>query len=56
MEPTSRVIARLDVAQTLAWGSTYYLPAMLATPIERDLGVAPPTIFAAFSAALIVSG
>lgn len=49
------VIARLGIAQTLAWGSTYYLPAMLATPMARDLGVTPPTIFAAFSAALIVS-
>ncbi|GLC97890.1 MFS transporter [Cupriavidus sp. TA19] len=55
MEPTTSVIARLGVAQTLAWGSTYYLPAMLATPMSRDLGVAPATIFAAFSAALIVS-
>ncbi|SOY44422.1 MFS transporter [Cupriavidus taiwanensis] len=55
MEPTASVIARLGVAQTLAWGSTYYLPAMLATPMARDLGVAPATIFAAFSAALIVS-
>ena len=28
---------------------------MLATPIARDLGVAPATVFAAFSAALLVS-
>ncbi|WP_454753702.1 MFS transporter [Cupriavidus necator] len=55
MEPTNSVIARLGVAQTLAWGSTYYLPAMLATRMARDLGVAPSMIFAAFSAALIVS-
>ncbi|WP_343878813.1 MFS transporter, partial [Cupriavidus pauculus] len=55
MEPSSSVIARLGVAQTLAWGSTYYLPAMLATPMARDLGVSAPTVFAAFSAALIVS-
>lgn len=55
MEPTSSVIARLGIAQTLAWGSTYYLPAMLATPMARDLGVSAPTIFAAFSAALLVS-
>ncbi|SOY94932.1 putative transporter, Major facilitator superfamily MFS_1 [Cupriavidus taiwanensis] len=55
MEPTTSVIARLGVAQTLAWGSTYYLPAMLATSMARDLGVAPATIFAAFSTALIVS-
>lgn len=49
------VIARLGIAQTLAWGSTYYLPAMLATPMARDLGVSTPTIFATFSGALIVS-
>ncbi|WP_420993468.1 MFS transporter [Cupriavidus sp. 30B13] len=54
-EPNGGVIARLGIAQTLAWGSTYYLPAMLATPMAHDLGVSTPTIFAAFSAALIVS-
>ncbi|WP_454719924.1 MULTISPECIES: MFS transporter [Cupriavidus] len=55
MEPSSSVIARLGIAQTLAWGSTYYLPAMLATPMARELGVSTPTIFAAFSVALVVS-
>ncbi|EYS96133.1 membrane protein [Cupriavidus sp. SK-4] len=54
-EPSSSLIARLGIAQTLAWGSTYYLPAMLATPMAKDLGVSTPTVFAAFSAALIVS-
>ena len=29
----------LGSAQTLAWASSYYLPAMLATPMARDLGV-----------------
>ncbi|WP_059414348.1 MFS transporter [Cupriavidus basilensis] len=55
MEPSNSVIARLGVAQTVAWGSTYYLPAMLATPMAKDLGVSTPTIFAAFSVALVVS-
>ncbi|MEN7527575.1 MULTISPECIES: MFS transporter [unclassified Cupriavidus] len=55
MEPSGGVIARLGIAQTLAWGSTYYLPAMLATPMAKDLGVSTPTVFAAFSAALVVS-
>lgn len=49
------VVVRLGLAQTLAWGSTYYLPAMLAAPMSQDLGVAPPTVFAAFSLALVVS-
>ncbi|PTT20115.1 MFS transporter [Acidovorax sp. HMWF029] len=48
-------VARLGTAQTLAWASSYYLPAMLAAPMARDLGLATPTVFAAFSVALIVS-
>ena len=41
-------VARLGTAQTLAWASSYYLPAMLAAPMARDLGVTTPTVFAAF--------
>ncbi len=54
---SSRVgtVAVLGTAQTLAWASTYYLPAMLAAPIGRDLGIAASTVFAAFSAALLLS-
>ncbi|PKO69803.1 MAG: MFS transporter [Betaproteobacteria bacterium HGW-Betaproteobacteria-16] len=48
-------IAALGTAQTLAWASTYYLPAVLAAPMARDLGVGTPTVFAAFSVALGVS-
>lgn len=55
VEPSVGIVSRLGIAQTLAWGSSYYLPAMLATPMARDLGVAPPTVFAAFSVALIIS-
>jgi MFS family permease len=50
-----RTVATLGTAQTLAWASSYYLPAMLAAPIARDLGTTAPTVFAAFSLALIVS-
>jgi MFS family permease len=48
-------IVALGSAQTLAWASSYYLPTMLAAPMARDLGVATPTVFAAFSLALLVS-
>jgi predicted MFS family arabinose efflux permease len=51
----SRVVATLGTAQTLAWASSYYLPAMLAQPMAADLGVSTPTVFAAFSVALVVS-
>jgi hypothetical protein len=34
LKPTRRVVvAALGVTQILAWGSTYYLPAVLAKPI-----------------------
>jgi MFS family permease len=49
------IIARLGSAQTLAWASSYYLPAMLATPMAAELNVAPPVVFLAFSAALAMS-
>lgn len=49
------VVAALGVAQTLAWASSYYLPAMLAAPMARELGVSVPTVFGAFSFALVVS-
>jgi predicted MFS family arabinose efflux permease len=48
-------IVKLGIAQTLAWASSYYLPAILAVPMARDLGINTPTVFAAFSAALVVS-
>lgn len=48
-------VAALGTAQTLAWASSYYLPAILAAPMARDLGVSTPTVFAAFSTALAVS-
>lgn len=51
----SGTVAALGTAQTLAWASTYYLPAILAAPMARELGVSTSTVFAAFSVALIVS-
>lgn len=50
-----RVVTTLGIAQTLAWASSYYLPALLARPMAHELGVSEPTVFAAFSAALVVS-
>src|ERR1700759_3887908 len=50
------IVFALGTTQTLAWASSYYLPAILADPIAHDLGVSTNWIFAAFSAALILSG
>ncbi|WP_407170234.1 MFS transporter [Bradyrhizobium sp. ORS 111] len=50
------VVAALGTAQTLAWGSSYYLPAILADPISHELGISSTWFFAAFSASLVISG
>lgn len=50
------VILPLGTTQTLAWASSYYLPAILADPIARDLGISSNWFFAAFSGSLVISG
>ncbi len=49
------IILALGTTQTLAWASSYYLPALLADPMARDLGVSSNWIFGAFSASLVIS-
>ncbi len=49
-------VLKLGTAQTLAWASTYYLPAILAAPMARDLDVSVATVFAAFSLGLVITG
>lgn len=49
------VVLALGTTQTLAWASSYYLPAILAFPIGRELGISGTAVFAAFSAALLLS-
>lgn len=51
---TPRVLA-LGVAQTLAWGSSYYLPAILAPSMATGVGTDSSTVFAMFSGALLAS-
>jgi len=52
--PLARVVLPLGVAQTISWGSTYYLPAILAAGMAREFDVGTPAVFAAFSAALLL--
>lgn len=49
------VVGALGTAQTLAWGSSYYLPAILADPIANGLGLSRTVVFGVFSGSLPVS-
>ena len=54
---SSRIIVAgtIGTTQTIAWASSYYLPAILAVPIAQGLGVSTGFFFAAFSASLLLS-
>ena len=49
------VVAALGSTQTLAWASSYYLPAILGAPIAQALGLSPSIFFGIFSIALLLS-
>ena len=53
--PRLIVVGALGTSQTLAWASSYYLVAILADPMARDLAVTATEVFAAFSVALLVA-
>lgn len=55
MQRRTTTTVLLGVAQTLSWASSYYLPAILAGAIARDVGASSSAVFGAFSVALLMS-
>jgi hypothetical protein len=51
-----RLGAVLGINQTLSWGMTFYLPAIVAGPVAATLGQSNFRILGAFSWALLVAG
>ena len=54
--PRWLVVGCLGTAQILAWGMSYYLIAVLASPINADTGWGLPWIVGGLSIAFLVSG
>ena len=49
------MVVALGTAQTLAWASSFYLPALLAAPMALELGLQASDIYGALSMALLIS-
>ncbi len=49
------VVAAIGLGQLLAWGSSYYLLAIVARPMAAELQIEPVWVYACFSAALLVA-
>jgi MFS family permease len=56
MQSSTKLTFKLGIPQIIGWGSGFYLPAILAVPISKDLGIATETFFWAFTISLLVSG
>lgn len=54
--PRLVVIACMGIGQILAWGSSYYLLAVLAGPMTRETGWSGAWIIGALSLGLLISG
>jgi MFS family permease len=54
--PARLIVPALGVTQILAWGSSYYLPAVLARPIADDTGWPLSWVVGGLSLGLLVSG
>ena len=50
------IVPALGITQILAWGSSYYLPAVLAQPIAADTGWPLTWVVGGLSLGLLVSG
>lgn len=54
--PRRRIVPALGITQILGWGSTYYLPAVLAPAIALDTGWPLPAIVGGLALGLLVAG
>jgi hypothetical protein len=54
--PRFRLGAVLGINQTLSWGMTFYLPAIVAGPVATTFGQSGLSVLGAFSWSLLVAG
>ncbi len=54
--PVGAAIAALGLTQIVGWGTTHYLPAILADSIAGGIGASPTLVLGAFSWGLLVAG
>jgi hypothetical protein len=53
---TRRMTVAIGFTQTLAWATTFYVPATMVGVASADLGVSPTVLLGGFSLALLVTG
>ena len=52
MRNPRRLAVVLGINQTMSWGVTFYLPAVIANPAAHSLGISPVLVLGAFEGAM----
>lgn len=52
----TKLVWAMGINQILAWGSTYYLPAVLAAPIARETGWSITSVVGGLSWGMLLAG
>jgi len=55
-KPRALIVCTLGMTQIFAWGSSYYLPAVLAQPIADDMAWSFAWVIAGLSFGLVIAG
>lgn len=55
MRIETELTLKIGIPQIIGWGSGFYLPAILAVPISRSLGIGTEVFFWAFTLCLLVA-
>ena len=56
MTSTQRMTVAVGFTQTLAWATTFYVPATMVGPASAEIGASPTVLLGGFSLALLVTG
>ena len=51
----TRLVVQLGCSQILGWGASYYLPALLAVPMAKSMGISTSMVYTAFTLGLVVT-
>jgi MFS family permease len=50
-----RAVVALGITQMISWGTTYYIPAVFSSSLQRDLGLSATAVFSGIAVMLIAA-
>jgi predicted MFS family arabinose efflux permease len=51
----ARAVVALGITQMISWGTTYYIPAVFSSSLQRDLGLSATAVFSGIAVMLVTA-